>query len=93
MGVKWARASLIYIPVESIFLDDMRVYCARQLLQNIYFGIHACLIMDHHHPHLPDVVIGHLESEHEFLQANKQHFDGIACRYDQHKNTEILARK
>ena len=44
-------------------------------------------IMDHH-PHLPDI-----ESEHEFIQANKQHFDGIACRYDQNKNTEILARK
>jgi hypothetical protein len=45
--------------------------------------------MYHHHPHLPD---GHLE-EHEFLQANKQHFDGIAYHYDQNKNAEILARK
>ena len=42
-------------------------------------------------PHLP--AIGHLDAEHEFLQANKQHFDGVACHYDQNKNAEILARK
>ncbi|KAK2460653.1 hypothetical protein APHAL10511_007123 [Amanita phalloides] len=31
--------------------------------------------------------------EHVFLQANKRHFDHIACRYDQNINLLTLARK
>jgi len=48
--------------------------------------------MEYHHPK-QDNAIGHPESEHGFLQANKQHFDGVACRYDQSKNAETMARK
>lgn len=43
--------------------------------------------MEDHHPKQPNA------TEHGFLHANKQHFDDIACRYDQSKNAETLARK
>ncbi|KAF8626380.1 hypothetical protein AX15_005030 [Amanita polypyramis BW_CC] len=49
--------------------------------------------MDHSPQHDHRTIVADLPSERDFLQANKQHFDRIACHYDQSNNAVRLAGK